>query len=66
MSDIATLVDTIVPTVTVRFSPNQKLWVDGSIRDACVASGDMDEYKASGEGCKEEVQRQSGVADGAA
>jgi len=35
-SFIATLVDTIVPMVKVRSFPNQKLWVDGSIRNSLL------------------------------
>jgi len=52
--------DTIIPTVKMRFFPNQKPWFGGSIRDALNArtaayncglvSGHMDEYKAASYG----------------
>jgi len=54
MSFIATLVDTIIP---MRSFPNQKPWVDGSIRatlnartaayNSSLVSGHMDKYKAA-------------------
>jgi len=70
---IATLEDTTVPTVKVISFP----WVDGSIRAALNAptavysglvSGHMDIQSGRQQwgGCKEELQRQSGGADGAA
>jgi len=66
MSFIAMLQDTIVSTVKVGSFPNQKPWLDGSIRAALNAptaaynsgllSGNMDiQTTASREGCKEEV-----------
>jgi len=63
---IATLADTIVPTVKVRSFVNQKPWVDGSIRHAlntCTAaynsslvSRHMDEYKALSYGLQRAVK----------
>jgi len=56
MSFIAMLENIIVPMVKVRSFPNQKLWVDGSIRatlntrtaayNSSLVSSNMDEYKA--------------------
>ena len=56
-SFVATLTDDVVPTVMVKSFPNQKPWVDRSIRaalkkhttayNAGLLSGDMTEYKAA-------------------
>jgi len=61
-SFIATLVDTIIPTVKVRAFSNQKPWVEGSIRtalnartaayNASLVSGNISKYKAASYGLR--------------
>jgi len=65
-SFIATLTETIIPAAKARSFPNQKLWVDGSIRDvlnvrtaasnSSLIFGHMDEYKAVSYGLRQAVK----------
>jgi len=63
-SFIAMLVDTIIPSVKVRSFPNQKPWVNGSIRperrtaasNSGLVSSKMDEYKAASYGLRRAVK----------
>ncbi|XP_039908517.1 uncharacterized protein LOC120747010 [Simochromis diagramma] len=66
ISFIGMLVDTIIPSATIRIFPNQKSWVDSTVRRALKARttaykngltlGDMTSYKAASYGLRKTVK----------